>query len=127
MRCINQIATRSLVFSKWSRKAYAVFISLKRVVNIAQLSVDICTVSLLKIKSLILGLLLPESVSFDCKDEDDDGCVAEKILHAFFFEIKIQVSEIPACFSVEIKNMIHMSPLVASVQPTDFLNLYTYD
>jgi hypothetical protein len=40
--------TNILVFSKWSRKSYAIFASLHKVVVIAQLSVDLCRASLLK-------------------------------------------------------------------------------
>jgi hypothetical protein len=42
-----------IVFFQWSRKNYAIFASLQKVVNIAQLSVDICKTSLLKSNTLI--------------------------------------------------------------------------
>ncbi len=45
--------TNILVFSKWSRKSYAIFASLHKVVIIAQLSVDICRTSLLKNRAVI--------------------------------------------------------------------------
>jgi len=37
-----------MIFSKWSRKNYAVFSGLKKVIHIARLSVDICRVLLMK-------------------------------------------------------------------------------
>ncbi|GAF04456.1 hypothetical protein [Saccharicrinis fermentans] len=37
-----------VVFSRWSRKGYAVFSSLKQVVKIAHLSIDLCDLALLK-------------------------------------------------------------------------------
>lgn len=57
----ERINSNPVVFSKWSRKAYAVFSSLKRVVNIGQLSVDISTRSMIKLESLIrfIDLLIP--------------------------------------------------------------------
>ncbi len=42
MRYQYKIANNNIVFSKWTRKSYAVFASLHKVIIIAQLSVDIC-------------------------------------------------------------------------------------
>lgn len=44
----TSIKANKLVFSKWSRKSYAVFASLGRVVKIAQLKVDICNQAIKK-------------------------------------------------------------------------------
>ena len=43
MKKNSLIQFTDLVFSKWTRKSYAVFVSLQRVVKIAQLAQDICT------------------------------------------------------------------------------------
>jgi hypothetical protein len=37
-----QIPKKVLVFAQWSRKGYAVFASLNKVVNIAHLSIELC-------------------------------------------------------------------------------------
>lgn len=42
-----------IVFSRWSRKSYAIFASLRKVVVIAQLAVDICVSALQKNETVI--------------------------------------------------------------------------
>jgi hypothetical protein len=42
MKYQHKINQRSIVFSKWTRKSYAVFASLGKLVSIAHLSFDIC-------------------------------------------------------------------------------------
>lgn len=54
----KQIRKEIIVFSQWSRKSYAVFASLKRVVNIAHLSIDLCKSALLKSSSVIQFIIL---------------------------------------------------------------------
>ena len=49
----KQRSREVVVFSGWSRKAYAIFASLKKVVRIARLSIDICLMSLLKNPSVV--------------------------------------------------------------------------
>ncbi len=65
-----KISQKSLVFSKWSRKNYAIFASLKRVVKIARLSVDICSSSLKKNASSILVIL--NNIVEEIKPEEDE-------------------------------------------------------
>ncbi len=62
--------TDVIVFSQWSRKSYAVFASLNKVVHIARLSIDICQSSLLNIPAVI-RLLSLLGVS-DIEDDDID-------------------------------------------------------
>jgi len=50
--------SKRIVFSRWSRKNYAIFSSLKKVVNIGRLSVDICRTSLLKCTTIIRHIFL---------------------------------------------------------------------
>jgi len=45
-----------LYFSRWSRKSYAVFISLGRDVKISRLSIDMCGKALLKLNKLSMFL-----------------------------------------------------------------------
>lgn len=61
--------TEVVVFSRWSGKNYAVFASLKKVVSIGHLSIDLCKSSLLKNRSVIrlLNLLGGE-------DERNEEC-----------------------------------------------------
>lgn len=60
----------TVVFSKWSRKSYAVFASLKKVVRIACLSIDICQSSLMKVPAAV-RLLSMLGIS-DIENEDTD-------------------------------------------------------
>lgn len=57
-----------IVFSKWSRKNYAIFASLHKVVNIVRLSVDICKSALSKNQSVIH--LLNQGTSEDISGND---------------------------------------------------------
>lgn len=65
--------TDVIVFSRWSRKSYAIFASLKKVVCIARLSIDICISSLLKNPTAIylLNLISAEENERD-KNESDE-------------------------------------------------------
>ncbi len=71
----KQIHTDVIVFSQWSRKNYAVFASLKKVIRIARLSIDICQSSLLKTPTVIhlLSLLGLSNI------ENDDTNTYEQI------------------------------------------------
>jgi len=48
----HKIYKRSIVFSKWSGKNYAIFASLGKLIKIARLAVDICVQSLKKNHSI---------------------------------------------------------------------------
>ena len=52
MKHLSHKSKYSIVFSKWSRKNYAIFASLHKVIKIARLSVDVCMSSLSKNKSI---------------------------------------------------------------------------
>jgi hypothetical protein len=64
----KQVFSDVVVFSQWSRKSYAVFASLKKVVSIGHLSIDICKSSLLKSATLIRLL---NTFSADNSDTDE--------------------------------------------------------
>lgn len=68
------VNNKRVVFSKWSGKSYSTFASLNKVVNIAQLSVDISNASLIKKHSLISLI----NLSVDDNNKDDDA-LFEKI------------------------------------------------
>lgn len=48
-----KIKSKYIVFSRWSRKGYAVYASLRKIVIVAQLSVDMCKAALQKNSSVI--------------------------------------------------------------------------
>ncbi|WP_020526818.1 hypothetical protein [Flexithrix dorotheae] len=74
MESKNLISPSFVVFSRWTRKSFAVFASLGKVINIARLAVDICVTSFCKIPS-VLRLLNYEAqkegdfVTFDLEEE----------------------------------------------------------
>ncbi len=85
------ISKKNLVFSQWSRKNYAVFASLGKVVTIAHVSVDICNCSLKKnfANSEIIRLANNFGNSFkDIINElDDHLCINAKLGLIFNFLI----------------------------------------
>lgn len=66
----KQIFSNVVVFSQWSRKSYAAFASLNKVVSIGHLSIDICKSSLLKNATLIRLLNLFISDESDADEYD---------------------------------------------------------
>ena len=56
MKHHNQKSNNAVVFSQWTRKTYAIFASLKKIVNIVRLSIDTCFALLFKNK-FILSML----------------------------------------------------------------------
>lgn len=65
-----------LVFSKWSRKSYAIFVSLRKIVVISQLSIDVCKSFLLKNVELLNFLGFneeenDESLEFDINEIEE--------------------------------------------------------
>ena len=60
MRKKNPITTSAYVFLKWSRKGYAIFASLKKIINIGRLTVDLCCTAQLKNQNLINLLTVDE-------------------------------------------------------------------
>ncbi len=81
MQTNRHISENALTFSRWTRKNYAVFVSLKKVIKIARLSVDICLAASHKNLSLIRILAY---VLYTCKTdeafENDEFSVQELLL-----------------------------------------------
>ena len=48
MKQNRTIRNQQIVFSRWSRKSYAIFCSLGKTVKIARLSIDICRMAMMK-------------------------------------------------------------------------------
>jgi hypothetical protein len=48
MRNSGSIRSKQIVFSRWSRKNYAIFCSLGKSIKIARISIEICKVAMLK-------------------------------------------------------------------------------
>lgn len=71
MKC-KQKNREVVVFSGWSRKAYAIFASLKKVVRIASLSIDVCIMSLLKNPSVVQLMDI-----FNAENDDTEELEAE--------------------------------------------------
>lgn len=71
----KQINKNVVVFSQWRRKSYAIFASLKKVVNIAHLSIDISNSSLLKNPAVIRLLNL-----FNIEVNENNDCDISELL-----------------------------------------------
>ncbi|MDG5798802.1 hypothetical protein QA597_00325 [Marinilabiliaceae bacterium ANBcel2] len=93
-----------VVFSRWSRRSYAIFSSLKKTIHIAQLSFDVCEASLLK-NNRVISILQKVGFAKDddiVKDDDDFFNFWELVL---FFEllfvdrdIEVYISRYKYCF-----------------------------
>ncbi len=62
------IGYRQVVFSRWSRKNYAIFCSLGKHIKIARLTIDICNVAMLKSAAI---REIPQLFSFISSIQDD--------------------------------------------------------
>lgn len=83
----KQKYTDIVIFSQWSRKSYAVFASLKKVVRIACLSIDICQSSLMKVPAIVrLFLILGES-----DIENEDAYINDEIDNLLLTQVVIPV------------------------------------
>ncbi len=117
--------TDVIVFSRWSRKSYAIFASLKKVVCIARLSIDICKSSLLKNSAVICLLNL---IMADEKAKENDGFdeyVDELLLLSIF--LPSVVTEKDNCQKKHTSNNLGKS-MFCNTQNMDFLfNINLYD
>ncbi len=81
----NYISSEQLVFSKWSRKNYAIFASLGKQVKIGVLKAGICQQTLLK------GLVDIITISKNTEDSEDDesevNIADQSMLQLSFFVI----------------------------------------
>jgi hypothetical protein len=74
MKLQNQKPNNTVVFSKWTRKNYAVFASLKKVINILHLSIHTCFSLLVKNKFILR--LLNQTKNFEISNTN---CNKEQI------------------------------------------------
>ncbi len=86
MTTISNIQNRELVFSGWSRKGYAIFSSLSKVVKIARLAVAVIISSFGK--SGVLIRLFNENFNYNLIEEfdDDRGLCLSDLLEMIFPE-----------------------------------------
>ncbi len=68
MKSQNKKSNSILVFSRWTRKSYAIFASLHKAINIARLSVNICKYSFSKNQSLLQ--LASQGLGIDTSEND---------------------------------------------------------
>jgi hypothetical protein len=84
MNKIQNTKSSGIVFSKWSRKGYAIFSSLSKVVKIARVSVDISISSFGK-NHIILSLFNRDENNTSLKDlfEDESKCLYDLLVMIF--------------------------------------------
>lgn len=68
MKSLRKNQNTILVFSRWTRKSYAIFASLHKAINIARLSVNICKYSFSKNQSLLQ--LASQGLGIDTSEND---------------------------------------------------------
>ena len=116
----KQIKKDRIVFSQWSRKSYAVLASLKKVVNIARLSIDLCKSIQLKTSSVIPFIILTGLEEKGVADLDKNESV----------EIKMLVTDILSviCYNNNIyhqernNNYLIVEPIFCSKQSMGFFH-----
>ncbi|MBI9065828.1 MAG: hypothetical protein JEZ09_00970 [Salinivirgaceae bacterium] len=86
----NYISKKSLTFSKWSRKGYAVFASLGKVVKIGQLNVEICKQAIKKNTNLLIEFVLLEKDKLNQKTDES----IEFLLSEYLFQNVISIKAI---------------------------------
>jgi len=92
MRYQYKISNNAVVFSKWTRKSYAIFASLNRVINIARLSIDICVASFGKIQAMLR--LLNRGMGIDTDENDSPEREEELSEWIVKLLLKSQITEI---------------------------------
>lgn len=109
MRCRNKISGSYLVFSKWTRKRYAAFASLGKLIKIARLSVDTFK-SLLSENKPIQLLLDTENNKDEVFNEalDDNIASLEEMKHQLF--LVLQHSKLNKAYFPVIKFINWQSP-----------------
>ena len=113
MHTNQKIPNRVLTFSQWSRKNYAIFVSLKKVIKIARLSVDLCVTALLKGKSS--NSQFNFKLEFDKPDEEfvsDELTLQDIFLSIMPVKANISVENIPN--NEDTLSTYNKSPLSAS-------------
>ena len=119
MKKNKQIQNNVVIFSQWSRKSYAVFATLKRVISIAHLSIDLCHSALLK---GIFAVLFVKLSSFD-----DDEVIELELNEIIENPIHIAATLPVVCSSNstypqnKINNYILRKPIFCPAQSMGFL------
>lgn len=107
--------SKPLVFSRWSRKNYAAFASLKKEVVIAYLKFDVCVAAMLKCKNLILSLIEPsdlDQMSIDDIDREQSVSIADLLSALGLNTVSVQL-DIACEIEIENKDIFNQSLFVA--------------
>jgi len=117
----QHIQRNSLIFARWSRKNFAIFASLGKVVKITRLTVEICDASLRKSVNLLPLFLHDLKLIEDQNDELETELNLEKALEVLPVLSAVSVGQ---AAHVNIELNYTTSPL--STQVMDFFILSTY-
>lgn len=94
-------------FSQWSRKAYAIFASVNRVVHIGCLSADVLQMSVLKSSGSILGSIFKEASDGDDGDFEEDDLGDALLANGLLALVLVNKNDVyAACGSDAIGNYI---------------------
>ena len=115
----KQIFSNVVVFSQWSRKSYAAFASLNKVVSIGHLSIDICKSSLLKNATLIRLLNLFISDESDADEYDVNELLENSSL--FLAEMPIISAKNDIYIQEKLISNNLRKPIFCSMQSMGFL------
>ena len=102
MQTVNNLFHNQVVFSQWSRKSYAIFASLHRVVKIARLSIDVCNSALLKTISGI-QFFMDYLMDIENQDVESDDLDAVELCNLQYLIVNAQhqnISEEKLCLKL---------------------------
>lgn len=108
-----------IVFSRWSRKNYAIFASLKRVVNIGCLTIDLCKTALLKSPSALLLIKLTGFEEDEISDIKDNETVENLAFFATALPAFCSINDI--YHQIENNNYTIRKPIFCHEQSMGFL------
>lgn len=99
------VKSKGIVFSCWSRKNYAIFASLKRIVKIAFLSVDIC------IKALAKNALMLSFRDLVFVSDITEYFIEEQTSELEILKINIVLESCKSEYSAQYKNVMYRKPM----------------
>lgn len=112
MQIANKIQKQNITFSKWSRKGFAVFASLGKVVKIAQLKVEICKQAIKKNINLLDDLFILKKDNFIAQTNE----IVEILLQDLFIENNLLIQSLntkTGRFHKKLQNEYNQSPCFA--------------
>lgn len=89
MEIKHTLQRTKVFFSKWSRKAYAIFASLGKDIKICRISVMMCKTSILKLKNFAIYIFGDQLISENYSQDDFFDDISIEILEQVYTSLKV--------------------------------------